>query len=143
MENPSESPKFKEFTKLLAEKSEVRETIKENNHILKTIANARVLERKLPEESKQANAHVNELKTEFSSFFEDNIKTSDALDDIENYIKEEQDSFKDDLKELNTKLKSLEIKPLEKEYSNNTLKRESESKIYSQSPSKKLYGKDK
>ncbi len=61
---------------------------------MKNIAKARELDKKLPQQAKQENSHINELKKEFSSFFEDNPNTSEALDDIEGSVQAGKRYFK-------------------------------------------------
>ena len=105
---------------------------------METITKARKLDSELPEEAKANNTHVKKLKDEeyTGAFFSANNKnTNHNMNELEEEVEHYQEEFKEELNEVTSKLKSLTVNPSES--SNNTLKRESDSNIDSESSSKK------
>jgi hypothetical protein len=73
---------------------------------LKLIHKAKELDKKLPEQAKNHNHYINELKIDYFQFFEndDQIK---AVDDIKSYVKKDKEALEAQLKEINSQIKSL------------------------------------
>lgn len=92
---------------------------------MKNINKAIELDKKLPEKAKNANSHLNDLKEEFSSFFNEesgNSTVEESLDEIKEYIKSEQKSLKFELNKLNTDMKNLTLHSTELNQEYNTKK---------------------
>jgi hypothetical protein len=139
-EYPYENPKFQEFTRLRQEKEDIKESIQEHNHTLKTIEKAKILDKRLPEEAKKDNSYVNELKKEYSDFFEDN-SDNEALYEIEHFVKNDKEQLNNQLEETNSKIESLASKSVES-YSDTLKRGESETNINNESSSSKRSRKD-
>jgi len=106
----SENSKFKEFSRLREEKSEIVDEIEYNKNILKNIQLAEKLDSKLPEIAKNQNSYLKDIKEEFSSFFDEESNYSsvqDSLNDIKQYVNGEQGSLKSKLARINTQIKDL------------------------------------
>lgn len=104
------SSKREQFSELHKSKSNLEDDIKENQKILSIIQKAEVLDKKLPEQAKQSNSHLNDLKEEFSSYFDDdsgNNTTKESLDDIKEYIKDELESLNSELDKVSSDLDNM------------------------------------
>jgi hypothetical protein len=68
------------------------------------------LDKLLPEGAKNDNSYLNELKSDFSEFFDDdsgNDTIGQGLADIRDYILSEQNSLKSELAKVNSYIKDL------------------------------------
>jgi hypothetical protein len=104
------SSKREQFFGLQKSKKSLEGEIKENLNILSNIQKAEVLDKKLPEQAKHSNSHLNELKEEFSSYFDEdsgNNTTKECLDDIKEYLKDELKSLNSELDKVSFDLDNL------------------------------------
>lgn len=138
-----EISKFKQFSKLREKRSEIVADIRDNNAILKNIQSAETLDKKLPETAKDKNSYLNEIKEEFSSFFDGdsgNSSIEESLTDIKEYINSEQRILKSKLGNIESEFKDLTVDSTEDhpESSKNPPKRDgSESDADKQSDKKR------
>lgn len=106
---PSESQK-KEYLKLKSSGSEIFKSIKDNNDTIEEIKLAIKLHKKLPDAAKHKNTHLDWIKEEFSSFFDEdsgNRSIGDSLHQIIDYVKEENSSLKIQLDKVKKEIKDL------------------------------------
>lgn len=104
------SSKREQFSELHESKKNLEEDIMENQKILSNIQKAEVLDKKLPEQAKQSNSHLNDLKEEFSSYFDEdsgNSTTEESLNDIKEYIRDELKSLNSDLDKVSSDLDNM------------------------------------
>lgn len=104
------SSKREQFSELHESKKNLENDIKENQKILSDIQKAEVLDKKLPEQAKQSNRHLNDLKEEFSSYFDEdsgNNTTKESLDDIKDYITDELKSLNSELDKVSSDLDNM------------------------------------
>jgi hypothetical protein len=103
---PFEKPKYEELSMLRFQKENIKWDLGEHDDTLKLIHKAKELDKKLPEQAKNDNHYINELKIDYFQFFEndDQIK---AVDDIKSYVKKDKEALEAQLKEINSQIKSL------------------------------------
>jgi hypothetical protein len=103
---PFENPKYEELSMLRFQKENIKWDLGEHDDTLKLIHKAKELDKKLPEQAKNDNHYINELKIDYFQFFEndDQIK---AVDDIKSYVKKDKEALEAQLKEINSQIKSL------------------------------------
>lgn len=104
------SSKREQFSELHKSKKNLEDDIKENQKILSNIQKAEVLDKKLPDHAKDSNSHLNDLKEEFSSYFDEdsgNNTTKESLDDIKEYIKDELKSLNSELDKVSSDLDNM------------------------------------
>ena len=102
--------KFNEFSGLNRRKKELIDDIRNNYHTLKTISSAEKLEKKLPYGQRHNNTYLNELKEDFSVYFDEdsgNNSTMESLTEVKQYILSEQRSLKSNLEQVNTSINDL------------------------------------
>jgi hypothetical protein len=105
---PFENPKYEELSMLRFQKENIKWDLGEHDDTLKLIHKAKELDKKLPEQAKNDNHYIKELKIENFEFFEDHDQDQiKAVHDIESYVKEEKEALKAELKEINSQIKSL------------------------------------
>ena len=94
----------------MTEKKELKEELKDNHDTIKTIELAKKLDQKLPESARGNNRHLNEIKEDFPSFFDEDsgsTSTKESLKQVKEYINSEQSSLKSELAKIDSKIKAL------------------------------------
>ena len=136
----NEKSKSKELQELRETRSEIIDTLRENKQILKNIDKAVELDEKLPEEAKNKNSHMNDIKEEFSSFFDKDYTNKESLDEVKYFLNSENKTLGSMIDNLTAKMDNLSVE----NPNNNPKKRgmsesesESESNADSLSSSKK------
>jgi len=99
----------KKFLLLKREIAEIKETMNQNTDILSTVDNAEKLNNRLPDKAKDANTYLYSLKTEFSSFFDEESGNSikEGLKEVKEFIKEEQTNLNNQLKKAESTILKL------------------------------------
>jgi len=104
------SSKRQQFYELHKSQKNLVDDIKENQNILSNIQKAELLDKKLPEQAKHSNRHLNDLKEEFPSYFDEdsgNNTTKESLDDIKEYLKDELKSLNSELDKVSSDLDNM------------------------------------
>lgn len=123
----NKSSKFEEFSDLRESKKDIEGTINDNKNILGNIQKAEELDKNLPEQAKESNSHINDLKEEFSSFFDKNsgnTTVKESLDEIKEFVEDEQRALKSELEEITGDLNKLVLDSSNQNTSSSSNKRE-------------------
>ena len=111
---------YKEMEKLRKTMWEVVNSIRYYDDIVKEIELGEKLDSKLPDPAKASNSHINYIKGEYPSFFDNDTSVKENLEDVKSYVDEELASYKSQRNKLNSKIKDLAMKAFPK----NTTKRD-------------------
>lgn len=81
------------------EDDETGESLSDINHTLKQVRKARILDRRLPDDQKQSNHHLKDIKEEFSSYFDEESGNdlTTGLQQVEQMLMEEASIYRRDM----------------------------------------------
>jgi len=104
------SANSEQLSKLQNSKADIVDNIMCNREVLRNMDRALKLDAKLPESARIHNSHLNEIKEDFSSFFDEdsgNNTMQESFDEIREYLKDEQECLKSELDTVNSDIKRL------------------------------------